>query len=87
MTTKPSYVEINQSIDLLIKTVIEYYRVRSPERGDNSHAWAAATGLLSVMLADAIGECPSTVQNRFVARLDRRQKEYQQETIMEALKK
>jgi hypothetical protein len=85
--SKPTYPEISQAIDDMVRAVVTHQQERYRDHGgNNGMAWAAASGTLISMLTDAIAQCPARAQREFMTRIEQRRVEYEQETIMERLK-
>ena len=81
-----SYTEINRNIDEMVRAIIANQLIEHEGSGHGGIAYAAATGMLIALLADAIASCPVRAQREFVERIQDRARQYEQDSIMKRLK-
>lgn len=81
-----SYTEINQNIDEMVRAIIANQLIEHEGTGHSGMAYAAATGMLIALLADAVAACPARTQREFVERIQDRARQYEQDSIMKRLK-
>ena len=81
-----SYTEINRNIDEMVRAIIANQLIEHEGSGHGGIAYAAATGMLIALLADAVSACPARTQREFVERIQDRARQYEQDSIMKRLK-
>ena len=80
------YTEINRNIDEMVRAIIANQLIEHEGTGHGGMAYAAATGMLIALLADAVASCPARTQREFVERIQDRARQYEQDSIMKRLK-